>query len=232
MLIFEFVYRIWPYKAGFIDELLCYMSGPDGLFGADEVFDPETLRVVRETIERHRHLLGTPEGRRAVLREVVRLGAGRNFLAHFDQRMRIRTSLMAVVGSTRDIRYRGEIAMALERAGDQSRRGIVALIEYIMKSLGLRFRRPEWTVEQLQAAGAAALQGLAMVHDVGQAAQERADAVGAPGGQPVARIIDVPLPGPGLGESDAQWSLAGLTYLGIVDAFLEPDPDFTPEPLA
>ena len=44
----------------------------------------------------------------------------------------------------------------------------------------------------------------------------------------VDRLLNVPIPGPGLHGEPAEWSLAALGYLGVLDAFLELDPDFTP----
>lgn len=220
------VYRLWPYKDLFVDDLLCHAAGPDGLFGAHEVFDQATIDIVHETIDQHRHRFGSLEGRRAVLCEVVRLGAGRNFQALASQRMRIRTVLMAAVGSSHNIHARGELATALERAGEQSRSNITRLIEHVMTSLGLRLRNPAWTVEHLQSAGSALLQGLAMRRDVAQAATEHTTS------QPAAPTLDVtmtqPLPGPALDGHTTDWTLPALAYLALVDSFLEPDPDFQP----
>jgi hypothetical protein len=36
------------------------------------------------------------------------------------------------------------------------------------------------------------------------------------------------IPGPGPYGEPVEWTLAGLSYLGVIDAFMELDPDFTP----
>ena len=44
----------------------------------------------------------------------------------------------------------------------------------------------------------------------------------------VDRLLNVSVPGPGLHGEPAEWSLAALGYLGVLDAFFELDPDFQP----
>jgi hypothetical protein len=41
-------------------------------------------------------------------------------------------------------------------------------------------------------------------------------------------LLNAPLPGPGLDGKPAEWTLAAFAYLGVVDAFIELDPDFVP----
>jgi hypothetical protein len=40
-------------------------------------------------------------------------------------------------------------------------------------------------------------------------------------------LLNVPIPGPGLHGQPADWPLAALAYLGVLDAFTELDPDLT-----
>jgi len=220
------VYRLWPYKDAFVDDLLCYISGPEGLLGDRGVFDQETINVVHQTIADNRHRLSTAAGRREVLCEVVRLGAGQNFRAHLSPRTRMRTALMAAVGSSRNLHARSRIAAAIETATAQSRDTITGLLEYVMETLGLRMRNSSWTVAHLQAAGAAVLQGLAMRHDVAQAAAHHWPDTKLSDPAPPDQIAGQPVPGPGLDGQPAEWTLGALAYLGILDRFVEPDPDF------
>lgn len=39
---------------------------------------------------------------------------------------------------------------------------------------------------------------------------------------------NVPVPGPGTDGKPAPWSLAAFAYMALLEAFLEPDPDWTP----
>jgi hypothetical protein len=41
-------------------------------------------------------------------------------------------------------------------------------------------------------------------------------------------LLNGPVPGPGLDGKPAAWTLAAFAYLGVLDEFLELDPDFTP----
>jgi AcrR family transcriptional regulator len=220
------VYRKWPYKDAFIDELLCYVVGPGGHLGGHDAFDQETIDMVHKVIADNRHLLGTAGGRRALLREVVRQGAGQNFRAQLSPRMRIFTSLMGAVRSSKNLQARSNIAAAIEETQARSRDSITELIRYVMTTLGLRMRDSTSTVEQLQAAGAALIQGLAMRHDVAEAAADQWSNTHETGVRPPDQVTDIPILRPGLDGQPAEWTLAALGYLGVVDSFLEPDPDF------
>ncbi len=41
-------------------------------------------------------------------------------------------------------------------------------------------------------------------------------------------LLNTLIPGPGLDGKPTGWTLAAFAYLGVLDAFLELDPDFTP----
>ena len=60
--------------------------------------------------------------------------------------------------------------------------------------------------------------------------QVRAAAGGDDSGEAalVDTLLNAPLPGPGLHGQPAEWTLAAFAYMGVVDAFIELDPDFTP----
>ena len=59
------VYRMWPYKEDYIDDLLCYLAGVGNWFNERPVFDPETLNVLMHVLEDNRELLCSMAGRRA-----------------------------------------------------------------------------------------------------------------------------------------------------------------------
>jgi hypothetical protein len=40
-------------------------------------------------------------------------------------------------------------------------------------------------------------------------------------------LLNAPVPGPGLHGQPADWTLAAFAYLGVIDAFMELDPDFS-----
>ncbi len=221
------VYRLWSYRDEYIDDLLCYLAGAGSLFGNRPVFDPETFSIASKVLADNRHLLASGDGRRALLREVVRLTTTRNYQALSESApWRLHMALIATLGSTRSGEARQQIAAALEEAQLQSRQSMVALFDYLMGEIGLRLRDPEaWSTEHLQLAGGLLMQSLALRNLQVRAADGASEALA------VDALLNAPLPGPGLDGQAAEWTLVSHAYLGLVDAFVELDPDFTPPPL-
>jgi AcrR family transcriptional regulator len=217
------VYRLWSYKDEFIDDLLCYLAGPGSWFQSTGVFDPRTFAIVEATVRDHQHLLGTPEGRWAVLREATRLGAFRNYQAFSEsQSWRLHMALVATLGSTRTGDARRRIATALEESQTRSRDSLVALYAYLKETLGLRERDPARTVEHMVLAGGVLVQSLALRNIQVQAA------AGVDGADSVAELLNNEIPGPGPDGKPMPWTLAAFSYLSLLEAFLEPDPDWKP----
>jgi AcrR family transcriptional regulator len=223
------VYRMWPYKDDYIDDLLCYLAGAGNWFNERPVFDPETVNVLMRVLADNKELLGSMEGRRELLREMVRVTATRNYRALTESlTWRLHMALSATLGSTRSGEARQMIAASLEEAQRVSRESLVKLFGAAVDAIGLRLRNPDATLEHLQLAGGLLVQSMALRNVQVQAAS---------GGEPasgeaahVDALLNTPLPGPGLHGQTAEWSLAAFAYLGIVDAFVELDPDFTPAP--
>src|ERR1700730_14821879 len=104
------VYRMWAYREEYIDDLLCYLAGAGTLFGTRPVFDPETFSVASKVLADNRHLLATADGRRALLREVVRVTTKRNYQALTESApWRLHMALVATLGSTRSGEARRQI---------------------------------------------------------------------------------------------------------------------------
>ena len=95
-------YRMWPYREEYIDDLLCYLAGAGNWFNDRPVFDPETFTVLKQAVEDNRELIGSAEGRRALLREIVRLTVAQNYAALTESgTWRLHMALSATLGSTR-----------------------------------------------------------------------------------------------------------------------------------
>jgi hypothetical protein len=218
------VYRLWAYREDYIDDLLCYLAGPGSVFNDRVVFDPETFAVIDRVLTDNKQMLGTQEGRRGLLREVVRLAAARNYEALSESpAWRLHTALIATLGQTRSGQAREKIAASLEDAHTRSRDSMVGLFGYLAGVLGLRMRDPARTAEHMMLAGGLLVQSLALRNVQVQVA------VGdTPDAAHVDRLLNAPIPGPGLNGEPADWSLVAFSYLAIVESFAELDPDFVP----
>jgi AcrR family transcriptional regulator len=225
------VYRLWPYREDYIDDLLCHLAGGGSWFSDRPVLDPETLAVVAGVLEQHAGLLATLEGRRALLCEITRVTVSRNYTALSESMpWRLHMALVATLGSTRSGEARNRIAAALEDSQRRSREMMVSVLVQLVKVVGLRPRHPAYTLDHMALAGGLLVQCLALRNVQIQAA------VGAPEGPGLASasdtamvdgLLNLPIPGPGLDGQPGEWTMAAFAYLGVLDAFMELDPDFT-----
>jgi len=259
------VYRLWPYREDYTDDLLCYLAGPGSSFSDRTVFDPETITVIGRVLQENQHLLATADGRRSLMCEMIRLAAARNYTALTESLpWRLQMALMATLGSTRSGQARRHIATALEDSQRRSRESMVAVLGQLVQVIGLRLRDPAYTLDHVQLAGGLLVQSLALRNVQVQAAKGTADGAvpgsaaqdtaaqdsprrngTVPGGAAVGgaaldgagldgpsdtavvdALLNAPVPGPGLDGKPAQWTLAAFAYLGVLDTFLELDPDF------
>jgi AcrR family transcriptional regulator len=225
------VYRMWAYREEYIDDLLCYLAGMGSWFSERPVLDAGSFTDVKQILRENARLLGTLAGRRALLCEVTRVTVTRNYSAFTESTpWRLHMALVATLGSTRSGEARNRIAAALEDSQRRSREWVVAVLGQLVEVLGLRLRDPARTLDHVALAGGLLVQSMALRNVQVQAA------AGAPGGPGMAGASDTamvnsllndPIPGPGLDGQPAGWTLAAFAYLGVVDAFMELDPDFT-----
>ena len=216
------VYRLWPYKDDYIDDLLCHIAGPGSWFSNRAVFDPETFTVVTGLLTEHRRLLATMEGRRTLLCEIVRVVVACNYRALAgNHAWRLHSALAATLGATRGSEARKKIAVALEETQSRTRDLLVELFGYLVETLGLRMRDPARTVEHFQMASSMLVQSLAMRNAQVQAAIGDTEEAAQ-----VNDLLNAPLPGPGLDGEPTEWTLAAVAYLGVLDAFIELEPDW------
>ncbi len=109
------VYRMWPYREGYIDDLLIYLAGEGSWFSDRPVLDPDTFDVASRVVTDNPQLLATLEGRRSLLCEVVRITVSHNYETLTDStHWRLHMALASTLGSTRSGDARWRIAAALE----------------------------------------------------------------------------------------------------------------------
>jgi AcrR family transcriptional regulator len=232
------VYRLWPYREDYIDDLLSYLAGEGSWFSDRTVLDPETFDLAVRVVTDNQPMLATPEGRRALMCEVVRITATRNYeVLTKSLPWRLHMALIATLGSTRGGGARRRIAAALEDSQRRSRASLVSVLRHLSTVLGYRLRDPAFTLDHVQLAGGLLIQAMAQRNVQVQTAIARPDDAAEtidPGeddlAEParVAGLLNDPIPGPGLDGKPAQWTLAAFSYLGLMDLFMELDPDFTP----
>ena len=116
----------------------------------------------------------------------------------------------------------------------------VAVLGQISQVIGLRLRDPAYTLDHVQLAGGLLVQSLALRNVQVQAAMGLTGSAkdgASPGGTGldgasdtamVNGLLNAPVPGPGLNGEQAPWTLAAFAYLGVLDTFIELDPDFVP----
>jgi hypothetical protein len=122
----------------------------------------------------------------------------------------------------------------------------VAVLGQLVQVLGLRLRDPGYTLDHVQLAAGLLVQSLALRNVQVQAARGKPgsvtqDGAAQDGAGPdgpalvetsdtavVNALLNAPVPGPGLDGKPTEWTLAALAYLGVLDSFLEQDPDFVP----
>jgi hypothetical protein len=224
------VYRMWAYREDYIDDLLCHLAGGGSWFSDRPVLDPKTLADIAQILGENAALLGTLEGRRALLCEITRVTVTRNYAGLSESTpWRLHMALVATLGSTRTGDARKRIAAALEDSQRRSREMMVNVLVQLSGVVGLRPRHPAYTLDHMALAGGLLVQCLALRNVQVQAA------VGAPEGPGMASAADTalvdgllndPVPGPGLHGEPAEWTMAAFAYLGVLDAFMELDPDF------
>lgn len=226
------VYRLWAYREAYIDDLLSYLAGLGSWFSDRPVLDAGSSSDIEQILADNARLVGTLAGRRALLCEVTRVTVTRNYRALTESMpWRLHMALVATLGSTRSGEARERIAAALEDSQRRSREWMVGVLAQLEGVLGLRLRDQAHTLDHVALASGLLVQSLALRNVQVQAA------VGAPEGPGLASASDTamvngllngPIPGPGLDGKPADWTLAAFGYLGVVDAFMELDPEFTP----
>ncbi|MGW5217357.1 TetR/AcrR family transcriptional regulator [Nocardia sp. NPDC004085] len=202
------VYRVWETKEEFYLDLMEKMMEPAE---RDSAFDEETLRVAEAVLDTYRDRLGTVEGRRAVLREIVRQAIARNMCA-VSEALSYRTftalvaTLPGLVGSDRE-----RILRVLRKIEAQFKSRLASFYEEMISTLGLRFR-PGFDATILALTGSAVIEGYISRRWTN------------PG------VVSHPIMMPSLGNEPVQWHVAAVSFLAVIEGMTEPDPEHVSQP--
>jgi AcrR family transcriptional regulator len=203
-------YRYWKTKDDFADDFLCHLAGPWrlGPFAVDSGTLKVATRVVVDNLER----LGTAEGRMEVLREGVRLGTAENFRGGSERvEWRAYFTLIATVLSlpAEAVGRRRRVQAALHVSEARFIGAMAAFYQDMGLVLGFRLKYAD-AYDALAAAGASIVEGLVLRQIVMPELAERT------------------FQAPGLDRQMVDWTLPALAFMGIVEALVEPDPDYDP----
>ena len=201
------VYRRWPYKDLFFNELLTALARDP--HPQTTGYDDVTMADLRKTTLAHLDWLQTAQGRRDLGAELLRRGAMRDFeLLHQSSRWRTYVALNAAFLSLPDGDLRHEVQAALAASEHEILLRIADAGRALAQLLGYRLR-PELdlTFEALARLASATMTGLAIkTLATPQTATER--------------FAVNPFGSTDLGA----WSLPAIGLAGVVLAYLEPDP--------
>jgi AcrR family transcriptional regulator len=201
------VYRRWPYKDLFFSDLLKELAraATPAAVASASVTAPAIEAVLRD----HLDWFDTPDGRRDLLLEVIRIGAVHDFeLVHGSVEWRTYLALHATFLSVADDGLRGDLRERLAASERAFVERIAASWQRICSLFGFRLR-PELdaTFQTIAAVVGADLRGAVLM------------ALANP------ELVTRRVRGRPFGAShDAEWSPHGIAIASIAWGFLEPDP--------
>jgi AcrR family transcriptional regulator len=215
-------YRLWPYKGDFVQDLLCDLAGPNWLGTA--AFDQETIELASNVIFSKADQLKTPEGRRAALLEAVRVGVAQNLKAiAASKEWHIFVALNASAGAAGNDESRLRVVAELQHSEMTFIDKMTEFYNAMLDALGLEMRNG-YTVQQFAMAGAAVVEGLSLRRLIVTAAETAARPPLIPEHSWVlSDQLNAPVSSPDP-LNDNEWSLAAVSFLGIMDAMTRPRP--------
>ncbi|OZD47384.1 hypothetical protein CH252_21140 [Rhodococcus sp. 06-1477-1B] len=194
-------YRLWSTKESFYSDLLIELATSSK--SHDAMFYPGTQDAAFGVIDAHQDLLGTQEGRVAVLREAVRIATRANF-DHFSESVAWRTHV-TLIASASSLAYddnRERLAATLQ---ETERRFIERTAEFYggaLRQLGFAFYEGA-SAELLAGLGAAVVEGLAQRRLVNP------------------ELADTIIMKPGIDGQPVEWHPAALGFWGVLEGLVD-----------
>lgn len=200
--------QVWPSSDAFLTDLLCELANQAQIDRADT----ETLVSTWQYLSTRVNDLYSVEGRRRVLIDVIRSSAEYNFDAVTgSSKWRTYAGLSVTILSWPEGEARTRVLDALQASELSFVDTMESFYRNVLPTVGYRLK-PAFKndYQPFVVAAASVIEGLGIVRPT------------VPG--IVEAHFDIPVDG----ATDA-WSVASLAFMGIVDAFIEPDPSFVPE---
>lgn len=203
------VYRLWKSKDAFVGELLNEVAATF----ADQLSDDLALRTAIEIVASRPDLHATPEGRRRLILELIRVALEQNYYNTIDSAawqsfLATSAALLANDGSESLRR----VAETLRRGSDRFVDGMADFHEAMTRLLGFKLRDEFVGGFTLYAVlGSSIVEGLAVRHLSNPAVTD-----------------NFYLGPPTVSDEPTEWAPSAIGFLAIFEMFLEPDPDFDP----
>lgn len=202
--------QVWPSTEAFLAELFCELANQAQVDRADTGTLLSTWRYLSMRIDDLRSV----QGRRSVLEDVIRTAADYNFEAvTSSNKWRTYAALSATIMSWSDESARERILEALRASEFAFVDTMETFYRNVLPTIGYRLK-PAFgdDYQPFVVAAASVIEGLGIVRSTVPALVEA--------------HFDL---GNDRAGGNGSWSAASLAFMGVVDAFIEPDPDFTPD---
>jgi AcrR family transcriptional regulator len=203
------VYRLWKSKDQFVGDLL----NEAATTFAEELSDDRALRTAVDLVASRPDLHASPEGRRRLLLELIRVVLEQNYYSTIDSaswQSFLATSAALLSDDGSDSLRR--VADTLRRGSDHFVEGMAAFHEALTRLLGFKLRDDfvgGFTLYTVL--GSSIVEGLAVRHLSNPSVTDNFY-VGPP------TLTDEP----------TEWAPSAIGFLAIFDKFLVEDPDFDP----
>lgn len=199
--------QVWPSTDHFLADLCCEVADQARIDRADT----QTLVTTWQYLSTRSGELHTPEGRRRVLRDVIRTAAEYNFeVVTASNKWRTYAAISTTIMSWPDGTSRNRITESLRASQMSFIETMESFYRNVLPTIGYRLQPVlDNDYQAFVVATAAVIEGLGVVRSTVPALVESHFTQEQDG-------------------TDDDWSLAALSFLGMVDTFIEPDPQFVP----
>ncbi len=200
--------QVWPTPEAFLTDLFCELAHQAHVDRADS----ESLLTTWQYLSMRVDDLRSFEGRRSLLNDVIRTVAEYNFdVVTASAKWRTYAALSTTIMSWPDGPNRARVLDALRASELAFVETIESFYRNILLTIGYRLKA-EYNGDYgpLVVAAASVIEGLGIVRSTVPALVEA--------------HFDRPTP-----AGSEVWSVAATAFLGVVDAFIEPDPGYQPD---
>lgn len=195
----------WPSHDAFITDLFCELANQAKIDRADT----QTLLTTWQYLSGRVDDLRTAEGRRRVLIDVIRTAAEYNFeVVTASNKWRTYAALSATIMSWPEGEARTRVLDALRESEFAFVETMESFYRNVLPTIGYRLK-PEFhnDYQPFVVAAASVIEGLGIVRAT------------------VPALVEAHFEIPAEDNTD-RWSVASLAFVGVVDAFIEPNPEF------